>query len=172
MRGSRSALGVVLPVWSIVCCTLWVCACAKAPPDYTAEAKKGISATNDKWMKAVEAKNAAGVAALYTDDARVLPPNIPPIEGRAAIEQFFAGMVMGVSRVQLESVEIEGHAETAHEVGKYTMFDANGTQVDDGKEIVIWKKVGDEWKLHRDMFSSNRPPPAPAAPPEAAAPSE
>lgn len=139
--------------------------CAPAPPpDNSAEARAGIEAVNATFVKLVEAKNAAGLAGLYTDTARILPPNGAPIEGHAAIEQFFAGMVQGIARVQLDTVEVEGHGDTAHEVEALTFFDADGAKIDEGKAIVIWKKVGNEWKLHRDIFSSNLPPPPPAAP--------
>jgi uncharacterized protein (TIGR02246 family) len=152
--------------------------CAPQPPaDNSQEARAGIEAVNQQFMKLAAEKNAAGLAALYTEDARVLPPNGAPVEGRAAIEQFFGAILQGIARVQLDTVEVEGHGTTAHEQEALTFFDASGAKIDEGKAIVIWKKVGEEWKLHRDMFSSNLPPPAPAAPapdasaaPDAAAP--
>ena len=81
---------------SIAFCLALAVGCAPAPPpDNTAEARAGIEAVNATFMKLVAEKNAAGIAALYTEDAKVLPPNGPPVEGRAAIEQFFAGMRAG-----------------------------------------------------------------------------
>jgi uncharacterized protein (TIGR02246 family) len=160
--------------FSIVAFALIVLGCAPAPaPDNSAEARAGIEAVNATFMKLVAEKNAAGLAALYTEDAQVLPPNSPPVEGRAAIEQFFAPMFQAIAKVQLDTVEVEGHGTTAHEIEALTFYDATGAKIDEGKAIVIWKKVGEEWKLHRDMFSSNLPPPPPPAPPaDAAAPAE
>ena len=158
---------------SIACCLALALGCAPAPPpDNSAAARTGIEAVNATFMKLVAEKNAAGLASLYTDDAKVLPPNGPPVEGRAAIEQFFAAIVRGIAKVQLDTVEVEGHGDTAHEVEALTFFDANGAKIDEGKAIVIWKKVGEEWKLHRDMFSSNLPPPAPAPVSDTGAPAE
>jgi uncharacterized protein (TIGR02246 family) len=156
---------------SIAFCLALAVGCAPAPPpDNSAEARSGIEAVNATFMKLVAEKNAAGIAALYTEDAKVLPPNSPPVEGRAAIEQMFGGMVQGIAKLQLDTVEVEGHGDTAHELEALTFFDANGAKIDEGKAIVIWKKVGEEWKLHRDIFSSNLPPPpAPAAGPAAPA---
>jgi len=153
---------------SVALCALFALACAPAPPpDNTEEARAGITAANAEFMKRVEAKDAAGIAALYTEDAQVLPPNGPPVLGRQAIEQMFSGMVQGIAKVQLDTVEVEGHGETAHEVEALTFFDASGAKIDEGKAIVIWKKVGEDWKLHRDIFSSNLPPPPPPAAPAA-----
>ena len=125
MRDSRR-LGIAA-LAAIVACALLPLACAPAPVDNSAQAREGIEKVNGEFMKEVAAKNAAGIAALYTDDARVLPPNSPPVEGKAAIEQMFAGMVQGVARLQLDTVEVEGHGDTAHEVEAYAMFDDAGT---------------------------------------------
>jgi uncharacterized protein (TIGR02246 family) len=158
---------------SVALYVLLVVGCAPAPPpDNTAEAKAAIEAVNATFMGLVAEKNAAGLAALYTENAKVLPPNGPPVEGRAAIEQFFAAIVQGIAKVQIDTVEVEGHGGTAHEVEALAFFDANGAKIDEGKAIVIWKKVGEEWKLHRDMFSSNLPPPAPAPDADTGAPAE
>jgi uncharacterized protein (TIGR02246 family) len=128
-----------------------------AAADASAKARSAIAAQNAKFMKLVTEKNAAGIAAMYTEDAQVLPPNSPPVKGRAAIQQFFGAILAGIPKVQIDTVELEAHGTTAHELEALKFFDAAGKQVDDGKAIVIWKKVGGEWKLHRDMFSSNRP---------------
>jgi uncharacterized protein (TIGR02246 family) len=171
MQGSRRS-GIAGLLSIALCIVLAGCA-PSPPPDNSAEARTGIEAVNATFMKMVEEKNAAGLAALYTDTARIMPPNGPTVEGRAEIEEMFAGMLQGIARVQLDTVEVEGHGDTAHEIEALTFFDASGSKIDEGKAIVIWKKVGEEWKLHRDMFSSNLPPPPPAAPPaEAAAPAE
>jgi uncharacterized protein (TIGR02246 family) len=166
----RACLAGLVPV---ALCVLLAAGCTPAPPpDTTAEARSGIEAVNATFMKLVGEKNAAGVAALYTEDAWILPPNGPRVEGRAAIEQFFGAIVQSIAKVQLDTVEVEGHGDTAHEVEALTFFDASGAKIDEGKAIVIWKKVGEEWKLHRDMFSSNLPPPAPPPDADTGAPAE
>ena len=163
MRGPRLALCAAYP--SIALCALLAVACAPAEaPDTSDEARAGITAVNSQFMKLVSEKNAKGLSELYTLDAQVLPPNSPAIVGRPAIEQFFAAILTGIAKVQLDTVEVEGHGGTAHELEALTFFDASGKQIDQGKAIVIWKKVGGDWQLHRDIFSSNLPPPPPAPP--------
>ena len=155
---------------ALFCCGIAI-GCAPAPPvDNSDEARAAIAAVNQQFMDAVERKDAAGIAALYTEDAKVLPPGSPPVEGRAALEQLFAGMTQGIGRVQIDTVELMAHGDMAHEQEALTFFDASGAEVDEGKAIVIWKKVGEDWRLHRDIFNSSVPPPAPAAPAEEAAP--
>ena len=52
----------------------------------------------------------------------------------------------------------------AYEIGTYTMgLDAPGGRVEDeGKYVVVWTRVGGDWKVAADIFNSNRPAPAPA----------
>jgi ketosteroid isomerase-like protein len=52
-------------------------------------------------------------------------------------------------------VEAKGFGDTAYEVGKYTLSGDSGKVNDRGKYIVIWRKVGGQWKLYRDIFNTN-----------------
>ena len=66
------------------------------------DAKKGIEAGNKAFSAAIAAGNAAGVAALYTDDAVAMPPNSEAVTGRPAIEKAFQGMIAsGIKEVIL-----------------------------------------------------------------------
>ncbi len=44
------------------------------------------------------------------------------------------------------------------EQGRYELADADGNVADHGKYIVIWKRDGDDWKLHRDIWNTSTPP--------------
>jgi ketosteroid isomerase-like protein len=73
---------------------------------------------------------------------------------------------MPVGRLQLRTVEVDGNTETAWETGRFTLVGSNGSTMDDGKYIVVWKHEPDGWKLYRDMWSSDSPQQAaPAASP-------
>jgi ketosteroid isomerase-like protein len=60
----------------------------------------------------------------------------------------------------LTTLEVEAHGDTAHEVGTWAVKGADGAAVDTGRYIVIWKKEGGAWRLHRDIWNSSTPPPA------------
>ena len=45
-----------------------------------------------EWEAAANRKDASSIAALYTEDALLMPPNAPAVRGRAAVEAFFKGL--------------------------------------------------------------------------------
>ena len=66
-------------------------------------------------------------------------------------------MDQGIKALKLETIEIEDYGDTASEVGRYTLADANGEVLDHGKLVVIWKQEGGQWKVHRDIINSSLP---------------
>ena len=146
--------------WTLALALLLIVGCAAPQQDNTEEARAGIEATNAQFMEAFSQSDAAGVAACYTEDAKFLSPNSEIVGGREAVQEAIQGLIdAGIKGLRLEATEVEGHGDTAHEVGTYTLMGEDGQTMDQGKYIVIWKKVGDEWKLHRDIFNSNLPLP-------------
>jgi ketosteroid isomerase-like protein len=104
----------------------------------------------------------AAVAALYTSDGRLLPVQNDFVTGKEAIKVFWqAAFDAGIKGASLETVEFESHGNSAHEVGKYKLLDADGKVLDHGKFIVIWKKDGETWKLHRDIWTTSVAPKQP-----------
>jgi len=119
-----------------------------------------IAAANAEWTKQYNAGNAAGVTALYTEDAKVLPPNSDIVTGRDGITAVWQGMLdSGAKGVKLNTVEVMGTGDSAVEVGTYEVMDKEGKVIDKGKYIVNWKKVGSSWKLHRDIWNTSMPAP-------------
>ena len=123
--------------------------------------RAAIVAQDEKFMEAFNKGAAAGIAALYTEDGQLLPPNSDFVSGKEAVQKFWQGaMDMGVKSAELETVEVEGMGKMACEVGKYTLFADGEQMIDSGKYIVIWKKGADsQWKLHRDIWTSSMPIP-------------
>ncbi len=127
------------------------------PPQKIAEA---IAAANRGFLEAFARGDAAGAAAVYTEDAAILPPNGETMNGRAAIQGFWQGALdMGLVGATLETTELETYPTGAVEVGKYTLSVAGGQVADQGKYIVVWKQEGGAWKWHRDIWNSSLPAP-------------
>lgn len=124
------------------------------------EIRDAIAATNETFMAAVKQGDTAALAALYTENGQLLPPNSDFVTGKEAIQAVWQAFLdMGIKAATLESVEVEDHGDTAIEVGTYTLHGDEGQQVDKGKYIVIWKQEEGQWKLHRDIFNTSMPAP-------------
>ena len=121
------------------------------------EVTAAIEAASAAFAEAFNAGDAEAVAAMYTEDALVLPPGKEAIEGRTAIQAQIAadfaemeGMVMS-----FETTEVQAAHGHALEVGGYTIEGADGSHVDHGKYIAIWKNTDDGWKITRDIWNSS-----------------
>jgi uncharacterized protein (TIGR02246 family) len=120
-----------------------------------------------EWADAFNAKDAAKVAALYTEDATVNPPNEPAVHGRKNIEAWAQKLIeQGMGSLVLTPAESTTSGSIAYEVGTYsaTVTPPVGKAMPDkGKYVVVLKQVGGKWLLAHDIFNSDLPPP-PAAP--------
>jgi ketosteroid isomerase-like protein len=109
-------------------------------------------------MEAFGRGDADGVAQMYTSGAQLLPAYSDIVTGASAIRSFWQGVMdMGIQEVILETLELEPHGETANEVGRYSLKVTGGPLADTGKYLVIWKRDGGSWKIHRDIWTTSRP---------------
>jgi len=116
-----------------------------------------IDSKNATFMAAFRRGDSAGMATVYTEDAEILPPNLPPMYGKPAIQAFWQGALdMGIAEAVLETVEFEQAGDMAWEVGKGVLKTKAGQVLDDAKYIVIWKREHGAWKWHRDIWNSSQ----------------
>lgn len=137
----------------------------QAPAELTAEQIEAIQAISDALERADNAGDWDAVAALYTQDAILLPPNAPAVTGRSAIREFFASLPP-INSFNLQVEEIVGRGDLAYVRGTYSMELAPAGAPepirDTGKYIEIRRKQADgSWLLSRDIFNSSQPAPGP-----------
>jgi uncharacterized protein (TIGR02246 family) len=71
--------------------------------------KDDIGNAYEDWNEAFNCRDARAVASLYTENAKLLPPTHDVIEGRRAIEEFWAGLLKaGVTGHRLELITAQG----------------------------------------------------------------
>jgi uncharacterized protein (TIGR02246 family) len=132
-----------------------------ASPVLAEDVRSAIVAANDRWEAAAGRSDGAAVAALYTENAQLLPPQSDFVTGIEAIAAFWQGVFdSGVKGASLDTLEVERFGDTLNEVGKFELRDADGKVLDHGKYLVIWKREGDSWKLHRDIWTTSVVSPA------------
>jgi ketosteroid isomerase-like protein len=123
-------------------------------PDNPAEA---IDAATQRFLRLFALNDAAGIAACYTEDAQMLVANMNVIRGRAAIQSVFKFTAGAGHTLAFQQDELEVHGATAVAIGRYIRRRGDGSLFDDGKYMVLWKRVGADWQIHRDMFSTSLP---------------
>ena len=117
-----------------------------------------IESANAEFVSAFKRGDATGVANLYTSSAQLLPANSDFIRGTAAIRAFWQSVMdMGLEGASLETIEVEGHGDTAIEVGRYRLLTGGDAVADQGKYVVVWKNDRGTWKLHRDIWTTSQP---------------
>jgi ketosteroid isomerase-like protein len=122
------------------------------------EIHDAILAVEERFMAAYNRGDAPSLAALYTRDGQIMPPNSDVVAGHPALEKLFQSFWdAGDTVIKLETVEAEGSGDIAYEVGNYTLSGSTGKINDQGKYIVVWRKVDGHRKLHRDIFNTNLP---------------
>ena len=131
-------------------------------PSTSTETRNAIAGVNEQFLDAFNQGDAAGcVSATYTSNAQILPTNSDIIEGTDGIQAFWQGVMdMGIKSATLETVELEAHGDAVVEIGKYTLKAEGDQAIDEGKYLVVWKQEGGQWKWHRDIWNSSRPPAA------------
>ena len=126
------------------------------------EVRKAIEKVNLEFGEGFRRGDAAAVAALYTDDAVLLPPNSEIIRGRQGIEKFWREAIQkGLKDVVMTTVELSVSGDTIHVIGNYTVkIREKGQKLveEKGKYLIIGKRTAAGWKAHRDIWNSNMPP--------------
>lgn len=115
-----------------------------------------------RWLQLVKSKDAAGIAKIYTEDGAVMPPNATIGKGRTAIQETWASLMNTPGfepTFAPEQIVLSGSADMALDRGTYRLAIAPSgkAQSDTGKYVVVWRKVGGEWKAAADIFNSDLP---------------
>jgi uncharacterized protein (TIGR02246 family) len=122
--------------------------------------KAEIEAANAKWMEFFSKGDFDGVASLYTVDATALPPDSGMVKGRAAIGAMWKGMAEQVSDPKVTTVDVKRlGSSAAREIGTFRLKTKGPTPKEvTGKYVVVWEKVGTDWKLATDIWNDDTSP--------------
>jgi uncharacterized protein (TIGR02246 family) len=121
-----------------------------------------IRALDAKWQKAIAAHDLAATVEGYTDDAVMMEPGVPAFVGKQAIREQWQRELSDKALALTWSVDaLEMKGDLAYTRGPYqiTYTADKGVPMDEvGKYIVIWKKVGNQWKVASEIYNADAPP--------------
>ena len=122
------------------------------------ESKAAIQKLDDVWAAAFNKGNFAAVAAMYDDQAYVLPPGADMIKGRSAIEAFWRQAGQQMTDVSCTAIDVLPLGRSAvREIGTCSAKSKGQSPQDiQIKYAVVWHKSGSRWRLLQDIWNSSK----------------
>jgi len=115
----------------------------------------GIQKSKDQLVAAFNKGDAAAFAQIYTEQAYLLPPDTPMVNGRAAIKNYWeSGFKSGVKNLVLAPGKVDRFGDAAREIANFS-FEGKDGKVE-GKYVGIWKAEYGAWKLDTDIWNMDK----------------
>ncbi len=115
-----------------------------------------IEAANKKFVETFSRGDAARIADMYAEGARVMPPNSPMVQGRQRIQELWQSLIDTGAKFKLNTSDAEAQGNAIYEVGTYELIFPDNKR-DAGKYVVVWRRQKGDWKLAVDIWNSNMP---------------
>jgi uncharacterized protein (TIGR02246 family) len=120
-----------------------------------------IRQIGNDWAQHWNAADLDQVVAAYAEDAVYLPPHHEAVHGRDAIHEYLrVPLGHGVTDLAFDVTYIKQSGNVAWDVGTYRMSvpQSDSTKREDhGKYLTVWKRVGTQWLIAADAWSSDLP---------------
>lgn len=122
-----------------------------------------VRALDAEFIRHANAGDAGALtSAFYAQDAVLLAPGAPRLDGADAIRGFWQAFIEGgVKDVSIETTETVEAGDIGYGIGTYacTLPSESGERVrDTGKYIVVYRRQADGgWKVIADQFNSDLP---------------
>jgi ketosteroid isomerase-like protein len=118
--------------------------------------RSAIEAANKRFVEAFSKGDAARIADMYAEGARVMPPNSPMLQGRQRIQELWQSFINTGAKLILSTSDVEAQGNVVYEVGTYELIFPDNKR-DAGKYVVVWRRHKGDWKLAVDIWNSNMP---------------
>lgn len=115
---------------------------------------------NRDFAAALNARDAKAAAALYTEDAVLIPPGEPMVRGRRAIEDYWRGAIEsgGIRDVSVETMDAQSSGSLGYETGSFVLT-ADGPDgrpvVDRGRYVELLRRDADgTWRSTHGIWNA------------------
>jgi ketosteroid isomerase-like protein len=126
--------------------------------------RQAVEEGHAKWVAAMKANDSEAFGRIVTQDAVLMPPHQPPIQGRAGVITWFADVAKQArtTAVDVPEREIVEAGEIAIERGSFVwklLPTGSTTEVEDrGNYLAVWQRQADgSWKVIRSIWNSTLP---------------
>ena len=120
--------------------------------------KATIDKLNESFMAAFQKGDTAAIGQMYAEDAYLLPSGGEMVKGRAAIRRLWTKAAEGIGDFKLTTVDVKPLGnDAAREIGTFTLkTKGQPPQEVTGKYVVVWQKVGGDWRLATDIWNTDK----------------
>lgn len=126
----------------------------------SASDQAALLASSKTWVATYNQNDWTALAALFTQDALLMPPNSPAVQGRKAIAAWQAQNESGF-RIALDIQNIDGNGTLAYLTGRSCLYIpmGDGYGVELGKFLEVRnKQPNGEWLIATEIFNADGPP--------------
>jgi uncharacterized protein (TIGR02246 family) len=121
--------------------------------------ERAIRELTKEFMEAYNRGDATAIGEMYTEDSKLLPPNMALLRGKQAIQDFWKmAMAMGM-HANLETEEVDFDGDLGYDRGIITL--TKQSKEDDTttyrqKYLIVVKRHTDgSWKIAADIWNGN-----------------
>ena len=108
---------------------------------------------------AITRHDLAASVALFSDDAEILPQHGPAVRGRQEIEAYLNDWTTPKVTYDTDTELTLVRGDLGVEQGRYRIRNVRrGSDVEDGKYLHVWRRVGNDWKLYRIIYNTDVAP--------------
>lgn len=167
MHDHRGLFGCIALVALTVACSGGAATETRDTRDADVKAVEDVEAA---WSRDMASKDIDKMASYWAEDAAVMMPNEPLLNGREKAKETLKTMVADPNfalSFQPTHAEASKGGDFVYTIGTYSMTVSDKDKkpvTDKGKYLTVYKKQADgSWKAVADMINSDMPPPgAPA----------
>jgi uncharacterized protein (TIGR02246 family) len=127
-------------------------------PAAAEDVRQAIEQANARFVEAYKAGDAAALASLYGETAKMLPPDATEVAGREAIQKLWQSWIDGGFKdLTLDTTEVEASGDLAYEIGNFSLqapAENNTMTTAVGNYLVVWKRAAaGDWQLQVDTWN-------------------
>ena len=132
-------------------CVAAICGCSRndtLPADVTSALEQAITS-----------HDLAATVAVFADDAQILPQHGPAVRGREEIEAYFQDTITPKVAYDTDAEMTLVSGDLGVEQGRYWIRNVRrGSDVEEGKYLHVWRRIGNDWKLYRMIYNTDVEP--------------
>ena len=129
-------------------CVAAICGCSRndtLPADVTSALEQAITS-----------HDLAATVAVFADDAQILPQHGPAVRGREEIEAYFRDTITPKVAYDTDAEMTLVSGDIGVEQGRYWIRNVRrGSDVEEGKYLHVWRRIGGDWKLYRMIYNTD-----------------